>query len=246
METVGELLRAARERKKIPLEEISRVTRIKVAFLKALEKDDFTSFPGELYLRGFLQAFACQVGLDPAEIISRYKSQTEKIREEKARETRPAGKGPTGWLVPASLVLLVLVVGLLYYLLSNSPPKVGPANQGMKAVGLAPEAKALPPAVTSGEPLAEVRPEPEAKPSKVYELALKARELTWLRVQADEEPARELTLKPGEELTLTAIHGFELVVGNAAGLEVVFDGQPLGPLGTRGEVVSLALPEEGS
>ena len=54
------------------LAEVSRVTRIPVATLEAIEDDHFDDLPGEVFVRGFLKSYAQTVGLGADEIVARY------------------------------------------------------------------------------------------------------------------------------------------------------------------------------
>jgi cytoskeletal protein RodZ len=54
------------------LAEVSRVTRIPVATLEAIEQDHFDDLPGEVFVRGFLKSYAQTLGLVPDEIVARY------------------------------------------------------------------------------------------------------------------------------------------------------------------------------
>ncbi len=74
MNSVGILLKKEREKKKISWDEISEDTKIGIKYLKALETDNYTIFPGETYIIGFMRNYARALGLDPAEIINQYKS----------------------------------------------------------------------------------------------------------------------------------------------------------------------------
>jgi cytoskeletal protein RodZ len=66
--TVGELLRAAREEKKLTVEQVNRETRISVPSIRSLEGDDFGAFSSETYLKGFLRNYAEFLGLDGAKL----------------------------------------------------------------------------------------------------------------------------------------------------------------------------------
>jgi cytoskeletal protein RodZ len=52
--------------------EVSRVTRIPVVSLEAIESDHFDELPGEVFVRGFLRSYAQAVGLVPNEVLARY------------------------------------------------------------------------------------------------------------------------------------------------------------------------------
>lgn len=72
IETVGTTLRRQREKKRMGLAELSRVTRIPVATLESIEQDHFDDLPGEVFVRGFLKSYAQSLGLVPEEIVARY------------------------------------------------------------------------------------------------------------------------------------------------------------------------------
>src|SRR5262245_13838928 len=69
----GAELAQARERPGITIAELARRTKIGVDALKAIERCDVTALPGGLYTRGFLRAYAREVGLNPDEIVRRYR-----------------------------------------------------------------------------------------------------------------------------------------------------------------------------
>jgi cytoskeletal protein RodZ len=69
----GAELAQAREQRGITLSELSRRTKIGVDALKAIERGDMTALPGGLYTRGFLRAYAREVGCNPDDIVRRYR-----------------------------------------------------------------------------------------------------------------------------------------------------------------------------
>jgi len=69
---LGAHLRRHRERSGIGLVEVSRLTRIPASSLEAIERERFDELPGEVFVRGFLKAYAQAVRLDPADILARY------------------------------------------------------------------------------------------------------------------------------------------------------------------------------
>jgi cytoskeletal protein RodZ len=84
--TVGQYLQKQREEKKIPIEYVAEKTRITLANLQALEKDDFHRLPGEFFTRGFLRTYAKFVQLDTAEVIDAYQVQVEATRKQRQDE----------------------------------------------------------------------------------------------------------------------------------------------------------------
>lgn len=77
LETIGQYLRREREARNVSLEELSRGTRIKRAFLEAIEKDDFNFFPKRNFVVGFLKGYTRYLGLPCEEVIKRYLRQAE-------------------------------------------------------------------------------------------------------------------------------------------------------------------------
>jgi Helix-turn-helix domain len=73
-EPLGRYLRLQRERRGMNVAELSRVTRIPIASLEAIEADRFDELPGEVFVRGFLKAYAQAVKVLPAEVVARYTS----------------------------------------------------------------------------------------------------------------------------------------------------------------------------
>jgi cytoskeletal protein RodZ len=73
-ETLGAYLRHHRRARSMSLAEVSRITRIPGASLDAIEGDRFDELPGEVFVRGFLRAYAQAIGLLPDEVLARYTS----------------------------------------------------------------------------------------------------------------------------------------------------------------------------
>lgn len=71
-QTVGAMLRQRRDQKRMSLAEVSRVTRIPVPSLEAIERDHFDDLPGEVFVRGFLKAYAQALGLSQEDVLARY------------------------------------------------------------------------------------------------------------------------------------------------------------------------------
>jgi cytoskeleton protein RodZ len=78
------------------------------------------------------------------------------------------------------------------------------------------------------------------------ELILKAnvRERTYIRILVDDQTPREYVFRPGSRPEWRAKEGFELLIGNAGGVDLEFDGNMVGKLGKPGQVVRLKLPEK--
>ena len=72
MGAFGEKLRKQREQRGIALDAISKTTKISTRMLRALEDEHFDQLPGGVFNKGFVRAYARQVGLDEEEAITDY------------------------------------------------------------------------------------------------------------------------------------------------------------------------------
>ena len=86
-ESVGQLLRQAREERALSLEQASRVTLIRVHYLEALETGDFNTIPSEVQSRGFLHAYAAYLGLSPDALLA--------VLDDRQTDTAVAALDPT-------------------------------------------------------------------------------------------------------------------------------------------------------
>ncbi len=68
----GEILRDARERKRMSISDVSKRLRIRPDILHSIETSDFTHMPPRGYTRNMINAYANLVGLDPREITELY------------------------------------------------------------------------------------------------------------------------------------------------------------------------------
>jgi cytoskeletal protein RodZ len=68
----GEKLRQQRETRGLTLDAISNITKISPRMLRALEEEQFDQLPGGVFNKGFVRAYARQVGLDEEETLTDY------------------------------------------------------------------------------------------------------------------------------------------------------------------------------
>ena len=73
MVTAGELLQEKRLRKKLTLTDVSNGTKIKPAFLSAIEKGEYQKLPSPSYAHGFVKNYAEFLGIPARQIIPIFK-----------------------------------------------------------------------------------------------------------------------------------------------------------------------------
>jgi cytoskeletal protein RodZ len=136
--TVGEILRAAREEKKLSVEQVNRETKMSAQTIRSLEQDDFGAFSSETYLKGFLRTYADFLGLDGNTLWSMIGQrssaatagpgpewETEGVREERL--------GPPRWIRQFLLPVLVTAVVVLIILLMRERRRTSESTVGQRA-----------------------------------------------------------------------------------------------------------------
>lgn len=241
---IGQLLRERREAKGLSLEEAAACTKIKIAFLKAIEEGDYRLLPDELYLIRFLFEYAAFLGLDPEAITAQFKQQIQ----------HQEGRGLFQWVPPKSytlplrkillsLVFLLIAIPIVFILSSLLSQRIEEVSRVRPPKAERPQQiQAIPP---SPAPPLSVSPEQEAPgPSSGHVLTIKANQLTWM-IAAVDDKEHDVLLRPGDVVRWTARERLVLTVGNAGGVELFLDGSPLPPLGSSGQVVRNVVLLEG-
>lgn len=120
METVGNYLKNLRLNKSISIEEVVRNTNIPRKYIEGIEKEDFSDFPGEVYVKGYIRSYTSFLGGDPEYAIRLYEK--KKIEEIEPPLEMLIGKSRSIFdkvnfrkVIPISL--LVIGVGLLIWFL---------------------------------------------------------------------------------------------------------------------------------
>jgi cytoskeletal protein RodZ len=140
-ETLGGYLRRERESRSVSLEEVSRVTRIGLPILEALERDDFESIPQKEFILGFLRGYARHLGLPREDVLQRYRVQAElssrkekfhqmslfpgtvpsleeaaEAKAESPESTPPKEKRKIPWKILLQVAIVIIALGLSLYL----------------------------------------------------------------------------------------------------------------------------------
>tara|TARA_B100000676_G_C17979241_1_gene787977 strand:+ start:517 stop:1317 length:801 start_codon:yes stop_codon:yes gene_type:complete len=68
----GAVLKQIRELKSITLEELSKITCIRITYLRAIEEENFNKFTSGIYLKGYLLCYLESMNLPPDQIIDDY------------------------------------------------------------------------------------------------------------------------------------------------------------------------------
>ena len=95
-QSFGEKLLRTREKRRITLDQLGARTKIATSLLRGLEAGDCGRWPGGIYSRGFVRAYAEGVGLDPEQTVGifiecypAFAPPTDAVEEELPAESSP-------------------------------------------------------------------------------------------------------------------------------------------------------------
>jgi cytoskeleton protein RodZ len=268
MPTIGEELKAAREAKGLSLTEIAEKTRISHTFLKALEEDDYSVIPGEIFVIGFLRTYSKELGLSVKDVMARYRElfpqkevQTPESGEVQhhpkpslisiSRRRHPAEKpgkkkNPVYLVIIGGIILGAAITGIMLLLTPKVKPlevQSAPPPAAVKKVPAPPVQK---PSTTAQNNAAAFKPHTAAAPqaqklaqtSGPLLLKLFAASDSYYSYSADN--SRKITgiLKKGKTIEIKADGEIVLMLGNAGGVTAELNGKKMGPFGKPGQVVS--------
>ncbi|PZS29063.1 MAG: hypothetical protein DLM59_13520 [Pseudonocardiales bacterium] len=75
--SLGAMLRDARERSALSVDDVSERTRIRATLIREIEADDFGGCGGNFYARGHVRSIATTLKLDPTPFVTRFNMQAE-------------------------------------------------------------------------------------------------------------------------------------------------------------------------
>ncbi|MGE4344466.1 MAG: helix-turn-helix domain-containing protein [Geoalkalibacter sp.] len=133
-EFYGDILKNRRRERQLSLDDVARQTRMRTAFLEALEEGRFEEFPAETYVKGFLRNYSEFLGLDSETLLDIYQQQRpavadvdSELRRIETGLVQPVQRSSTRrslllFLGIAALILIGLAVG---YFLTQKPGVIG-------------------------------------------------------------------------------------------------------------------------
>jgi cytoskeletal protein RodZ len=262
-------LKAVREARGLTLQDIFLATRVSMVNLTAVEHQAFDQLPPSVYARDFIRKYARTIGVDEKPILARYDQYRVSLNPppEEAEVQKPwpeSGRRHRFLIVSLATLLAAGILVYILFLYDQSGRTLSPVSSSATPAAT-PEQSAAP---VSGAVEASRSPEPVAAPSaagtaasataaavkeaspaapvagKMYHLVIETREPTWIRITEDGASRYEVMLKPGDKIERMASEYFQLDIGNAGGINLVFQGKPLGELGKRGQIIHMRLPEQ--
>ena len=241
----GRYLQAIRLEKAMSLKMVSKETRIRQDMLALIEEENHDKLPDEVFVKGFIRAYAKAIGADGDEAIGRYNSRLQVIQKIQKSEHDLKKFTTKFWprliLSIGTLACLIVlsVFGVSVFLKAPSSGGQEQLQQEKQAV-----VSNTPEVVPDAEPPPASMEEPneEDKIGNNYLLTIIANEKTWMKVIIDDKEQREYSLDAGENLALEAENGYNILIGNAGGVELLLNDNPIALQGKSGQVVNVQIP----
>ena len=187
MDTPGNALKAERKKQKKSLRYFALRLKINIEYLKAIEDDNYSLLPADIFTKAYLRLYAKALGLESDYILSLYSGQTEPEPEPDIVETpAPSGAKFVFPVKPALIIFLFVLIVLSVTVLMKSE-KQKPVEEFLDKI----------------------------EKQEMLSLKITATEITWVSVSIDGGKPEEWLLRAGETVTLTAMEKFAVKVGNA-------------------------------
>jgi cytoskeleton protein RodZ len=248
---IGARLRDAREAKGLSVDSLAAKTRVAARMLSAIERNDLSKVPPRPYGRGFVRAYAQEVGLDPDATVRAYFARFEPVAPTQAQHMSDERVGVAGdfssWarhapMATSAVVLLILVTGLALWAgrsdapLETAPPApVGTSGSGQPAA--VPGANSLSPAPGGlGDPAG----------STDLVVVLEAEKPAWVTATADGKRVIYRTLQPSTRETVRARREMTIRVGNAGAVRWTVGRREPTTMGPIGAVRTVRVTRENA
>jgi len=231
LEKIGPMLKAGREEKGLTLDDVSRALFIRKSIMGGIESGNWDVLPHVVYVKGYVTQYASF--LDMAQLIQLEIGSEEKVLPQVRQDVVMSKKGLWGTWEPnkkiiGTVTMAAVVIAFLIFQNVERPvpvaPTYGTVNAGYQGVSKG--------AIDSqGEKLV----------LETKKLVIACRERTWVRVMIDGSEKKEFMLNPEEVVMFNAKETFDLLIGNAGGVKVFYNGNDTGFTGNNGEVKRINL-----
>jgi cytoskeleton protein RodZ len=263
---IGDTLRAARRQQGRTLADAAAETRVRESYLAALEEEEFSAVGGDVYVKGFLRSYARYLGVDPDPLLERFRTEYARSEDQTPITYQPLPPvGPVGPMGPLgerqrpsqAVIIGGIVMGILVVLgliglvsgndqetVASAPPPVE-EDPGVRAPedGFAGQEfptggpQALDPSQAAISPSESLTMEPFR--DIVVELTVTNGE-SYIRSDVG-QPKINGVQRAGFTQTFRNDNAdmVRLRIGDASRVQLVVNGQDLGQLGERGDVLQV-------
>jgi cytoskeletal protein RodZ len=270
MSSIGSVLKEARTKKTLSLDEVHAKIKIHPRVLQLLEEDKFEKLPSPLFVKSFLKSYAEFLEVDPDELVSIYEKE-KKEDPEQLLYIKPADPAMRTGYRPPQVIAGVCVAFFLAFILLGQPSKLFQSKLG-KATKVTSEKSKKTPAVKTRDETPrketketkEMAQEPGKKAGDDLQwlnraslgnfpkidrktplsLEIKALEAVWVHVTSDGHVVFQGILKKGSSETWGAKNTIEIWTGNATNMLLNLNKSSLGSPG-KGVAKRMLIAHDG-
>ena len=241
----GSILSAARKEQNKTVEDIAKELNLSVTQIRTIELDQSEGLPEPTYVRGYIRSYAKLLGLDPESVLENYlnanwqqSARLDDMPRDIGDEVDIDGGSPGGASKWVFLVILSLVLGFGWYVGWFDFSQANVSNPVQSSVMLdAQEQDLIEPTDSTIEAASNIsQGESESlddariasaddEVELANELVLNFSETSWvdIRDQNDKRLAYK-SYTQGEELIVSSPGSMSAFIGNAAGVQIQFNG----------------------
>jgi cytoskeleton protein RodZ len=256
---LGLLLRKAREARGLSIDDVIQALKFSRRQIEALEADDMASLPGSVFVRGSIRSYARFLRLDPEPLLNLLAEDVPVLQPDVRPPENMGTASPNRGirrippLVAVSVLLLIAAAGMVVWHLfgdrflietpSLSTADPVPTNAAEQP---SPTSMPRPPQPVSRTAVAEaptLAPAPVVLQAKPRTLAFAFHGKCWVEVK---DTSQQVILTgqfdQGVRQSVSGQPPFQIVLGNAASVDLVYEGQTIDlKPHTRAEVARLTL-----
>ena len=234
----GRYLKTVRLEKGIDLEEVAEETKIGMDYLLLIEKEDHDRLPASVFVKGFLRAYAQAIGADSEEVIKLYTASRQTFQDTAEFDADIIRAGKAFWprlLMSLGLFLGIIIMSIFVVSIFDDRPSGDDSKLNVsKEINRDIPFKDVPESSIVNKQSGDV--------SEKLLLKVVTVEDTWMKITVDRQSPREYSLRPGDLLEFEASLGYNLLIGNAAGVQLTLNGKPVEIMGKHGQVKHVQIP----
>jgi len=232
----GEKLKKAREEMGLKITDVHKMIKIDPNYVRAMEDEQTELFEREIYMKLFLKTYARFLKIDYKEILSLFEKsnafkkeevvpKTEDIatsvvraetKEEKTQNIKSAFEmtisNPKNLAIALGSFILILVLITVIIVVNINKNKTNKETEAKNIYV-------------------------SAEPEQTIKVVVKAKSDSWIKSRYGDKE-EDFILKKGQEKEWKDIDKIVFLVGNAAGVEFIVNGESIGTIGEEGEVIN--------
>ncbi len=203
--SIGKILREERENLGLSQEEIAERLKLRIGFIDAIEKEEWDKLPHPTFVKGFIRSYARLLRIEE-KIGDSYKHIFRDKEEAPKRKKKSLKRICFFGIIFFSLILIAAFFSVLKktHKKENTKEKIS-SGHIEKADSIYFDQPVRFPAI----------------------LKLKTRKRTWLKIAVDNYRPETYRLEAGEYICWQIKEGFDLLVGDASGVEIWLNNMPI-------------------